>query len=351
MQTVLTVCGDLDIAALLAEVGSPAKRNIVSVSDGAQALSYLGSSRPDLIVSDTRLADMDGLALLQRVRVLTGGVVPFVFFSSDPSQERCVEALRAGADDYILRTVSPDELAARLDALVARIERTRADAANECEADKARTIQRIASQFSQPLDDLLEQLGRIASGSLYDVPDLQRRCALRALEDARSLKRLATDMTWATAEYGDSALNSEMVRIAPIVRRSAASASRRAVDRNVQLSVSCGGLLSGNVDERAMVRTLGSLLEAVVDLSPAGSQVSLQARRVRDMGLEFVISEGRREPSNGDLPESLNNALEMARSVVRGHNGKFSVRRNEDGRQSYVLWVPGRAPATQPATR
>jgi hypothetical protein len=36
--------------------------------------------------------------------------------------------------------------------------------------------------------------------------------------------------------------------------------------------------------------------------------------------------------------------------VVRGHNGKLSVRRTEDGRQSYVLWVPGRTPRAHRAT-
>jgi DNA-binding response OmpR family regulator len=350
MPTVLVAGRDAGLALLTSEMARSDEYCLLRAANGTEALSQLVGEAPDLIIAAT-LDDMDRLAFCRRVQVLTGSAVPLILLSPNSDLDECLEGLHAGADDWIVaQAVTPQELAARAAAVLNRVARTRAEEGGRFDALRARTMQEVATRLSQPIDDLMLQLNRLSAERINGDPDLQRRCLMRAIEDTQSMKRIVDDMGWASAEGAETSLNSEPVRIAPIVRRSAATASRRAVDRNVQLSLSCGGLLTGNVDEGAMVRTLGSLLEAVVDLSPSGAEVSLQARRVRDLGLEFVISEGNRETSSADTPETLQHALELARSVVRGHNGKLSVRRTEDGRQSYVLWVPGRTPRAHRAT-
>jgi CheY-like chemotaxis protein len=341
------------LALLTSEMARSDEYCLLRAANGTEALSQLVGEAPDLIIAAT-LDDMDRLAFCRRVQVLTGSAVPLILLSPNSDLDECLEGLHAGADDWIVaQAVTPQELAARAAAVLNRVARTRAEEGGRFDALRARTMQEVATRLSQPIDDLMLQLNRLSAERINGDPDLQRRCLMRAIEDTQSMKRIVDDMGWASAEGAETSLNSEPVRIAPIVRRSAATASRRAVDRNVQLSLSCGGLLTGNVDEGAMVRTLGSLLEAVVDLSPSGAEVSLQARRVRDLGLEFVISEGNRETSSADTPETLQHALELARSVVRGHNGKLSVRRTEDGRQAMCCGCPAAhlAPTALPAKR
>lgn len=350
MPTVLVVDRDAGLAPLIREIAVSHGYMVLTAANGTEALGQLASAAPDLIVSDVVLEDMDGLDFHRRVQVLSGAAVPFVFLTTRASLKDRLDGLRSGADDYIVRPVASEELAARIAAVLYRVERTRTEERTRFESLKARTMHDVATELRQPVDDLVIQLNRLSEERINGDAGQQRDCLRRAIEDARRLGRAVDEMGWASSEGAEASLNSEPVRIAPIVRRSAASASRHAVDRNVQLSLSCGGLLSGNVDEAAMVRTLGSLLEAVVDFSPAGSEVSLHARRVQDMGLEFVIAEGNHETSGNGTPRPLHDALELARSVVRGHNGKFSVRRTEDGRQSYVLWVPGRTPRARHAS-
>ena len=349
MPTVLVVDRDAGLAPLLHEISVLQGYAVLTVANGTEALSKLAGAAPDLIVSDVMLEDMDGLAFHRRVQILTGAAVPFVFLTTRAGLADRLDGLRSGADDYIVLPIVAEELAARIAAVLYRVERTRTEERARFEALKARTLQEVARELREPVDDLLVQLNRVSEERSGDQ-EAQKQSLKRAGDDARKLGRIIEEMAWSGAEGAQATVKSEPVRIAPIVRRSAATASRRAVDRNVQLSLSCGGLLSGNVDEAAMVRTLGKLLEAVVDLSPSGSEVSLQARRVQDMGLEFVIAEGDRETSANGTPRPLHDALELARSVVGGHNGKFSVRRTDDGRQSYVLWVPGRTPRARHAT-
>jgi len=349
MSKVLVVSHDSELFSLSRGISTPTGYEVCYAATGTEGLSQLANEAPDLIVSDLSLGDMDGLSFLRRVKVLTGAAVPFVFASAHASSSDRLEGLRAGADDWISLPMTPEELDARIAAILRRLARTRADERVRFDALKASTLQELSGRLREPVDSLLADLRLFSEERINESPEVQRQSIRHAIESACRLGHLVDEMGWVNAERSNTTLSWEPVRIAPIVRRSAATASRRTVDKNVQISLSCGGLLSGNVDEAAMVRTLGNLLEAVVDLSPEGSEVSLQARRVQDMGLEFIVAEGRREISGATNGRSLRDALELARSVVRGHNGKMSVRSTEDGRQSYVLWVPGRAPRSRHA--
>jgi len=93
-----------------------------------------------------------------------------------------------------------------------------------------------------------------------------------------------------------------------------------------------------------MTRALAGLLESAVTLSPARSEVHIEARRAGEGGLEFVITDGGYLASaeqSGEV-DSLSGALDLARHVVRGHGGQFAMREDEEGKHSLVIWVPGR---------
>lgn len=94
--------------------------------DAAAALDILGSQRVDVLVGEIDLPDTSGLRLLRRLaqeQRLRG--IPFVFLSSDARADTRAEAFRAGADDYIAKPADPNELLARVNALVARRRRER----------------------------------------------------------------------------------------------------------------------------------------------------------------------------------------------------------------------------------
>ncbi|GAA2733064.1 response regulator [Streptomyces eurythermus] len=88
--------------------------------DGRTALELAASRHPDVVVLDLGLPDMDGVEVIRGLRGWTR--VPILVLSARHSSDEKVEALDAGADDYVTKPFGMDELLARLRAAVRRAE-------------------------------------------------------------------------------------------------------------------------------------------------------------------------------------------------------------------------------------
>jgi two-component system OmpR family response regulator len=92
---------------------------------GRQALLEASSFRPDLIVLDVMLPDLDGLEVCRRLRS-EGARVPVIFLTARDASEDAVKGLTVGGDDYVTKPFSLQELIARVRAV---LRRTRPDPA------------------------------------------------------------------------------------------------------------------------------------------------------------------------------------------------------------------------------
>lgn len=86
--------------------------------DGRQGLRALYESRPDVVVLDTTLPEIDGWEALERLRDFSDA--PVIVLAPFPHYEDVVRALKAGADEVVAKPFHPDELVARVDVLVRR---------------------------------------------------------------------------------------------------------------------------------------------------------------------------------------------------------------------------------------
>jgi two-component system KDP operon response regulator KdpE len=85
---------------------------IVAVEDAAQALSAVTQVKPDLMILDLGLPDLDGLDVIRRVR--DGSALPIIVLSVRNDEPGKVAALDAGADDYMVKPFGVEELLARV---------------------------------------------------------------------------------------------------------------------------------------------------------------------------------------------------------------------------------------------
>jgi two-component system KDP operon response regulator KdpE len=104
------------------------KYEVDAAPDGATALQLAAARHPDVIVLDLGLPDMDGVEVIRGLRGWTR--VPILVLSARHSSDEKVEALDAGADDYVTKPFGMDELLARLRAAVRRSAVTGADGAD-----------------------------------------------------------------------------------------------------------------------------------------------------------------------------------------------------------------------------
>ena len=128
--------------ALFSEAGL----SVFEVATGADALDYLATDRPDLVVLGRKLPDMDGLELLPRLKSGELDFVPVLVASQRGETAERVRGLQLGADDYIGRPCDPAELLARAKALLR----------NKTTHDKIRKLQQSLEQMvvSDPLTGL-----------------------------------------------------------------------------------------------------------------------------------------------------------------------------------------------------
>ncbi|MCX4957578.1 response regulator [Streptomyces virginiae] len=120
MTRVLVVEDEPQIVRALVINLKARRYEVDAAADGATALELAAARHPDVVVLDLGLPDMDGVEVIKGLRGWTR--VPILVLSARHSSDEKVEALDAGADDYVTKPFGMDELMARLRAAVRRAE-------------------------------------------------------------------------------------------------------------------------------------------------------------------------------------------------------------------------------------
>jgi DNA-binding response OmpR family regulator len=121
---VLIVEDDPDIAQLVARYLEKAGFTTDRVSNGRDALDAIAAHTPDAMVLDLMLPHVDGLEICRRVRANERtAAIPIVMLTARAEESERIVGLEIGADDYLPKPFSPNELVARVRALLRRVHR------------------------------------------------------------------------------------------------------------------------------------------------------------------------------------------------------------------------------------
>lgn len=118
--TILVVEDDPPIRNLIATTLETQNYKFITAENGAQALLVATSSKPDIILMDLGLPDIDGVEVIKKLRSWT--VTPIIVISARNDDKDKIQALDAGADDYLTKPFSVEELLARLRSTIRRIQ-------------------------------------------------------------------------------------------------------------------------------------------------------------------------------------------------------------------------------------
>jgi len=95
---------------------------VIKAKNGQQAIDLTVSEKPDLILLDVMMPEMDGFVVCERVREFS--TVPIIMLTAKGDEEHKVRGLNLGADDYVIKPFSANELLARVRAVLRRAQRT-----------------------------------------------------------------------------------------------------------------------------------------------------------------------------------------------------------------------------------
>ena len=119
MATVLVVDDDQKLLNMLRRTLTYENFQVVTAADGNAALAQVQVHRPDVVVLDWLMPGLDGISVMKQLRTAGDKTLILMLTARDAVEDR-VQGLDVGADDYLVKPFAPDELLARLRALLRR---------------------------------------------------------------------------------------------------------------------------------------------------------------------------------------------------------------------------------------
>ena len=113
---ILIVDDELDVLDLMKELFENRGYQPLTATNGVEALKVVREEEPDMVISDIRMPDMDGMQLLE---ILSNSYsnIPVIMVTAHGTIETAVEAIKMGAKDYVLKPLRLDEILAKVETI------------------------------------------------------------------------------------------------------------------------------------------------------------------------------------------------------------------------------------------
>lgn len=123
--SVLVVDDEPDISALVAYHLARESYRVRTAADGGEAIRAVETERPDLVVLDLMLPGMSGIEVLRELRRRPETAeIPVILLTARRDEQDRVEGFKVGADDYVPKPFSPQELVLRVGAVLRRVQQS-----------------------------------------------------------------------------------------------------------------------------------------------------------------------------------------------------------------------------------
>jgi DNA-binding response OmpR family regulator len=126
MEKILTVDDEPRFIRLIEANLRTAGYEVLTAPDGKTAIDIVANQSPDLVLLDVMMPEMDGFLVLDRIREFS--YVPVIMLTAKGEEADRVEGLNRGADDYVVKPFSANELLARVRAVIRRAQISPAEA-------------------------------------------------------------------------------------------------------------------------------------------------------------------------------------------------------------------------------
>ncbi len=323
----------------------------IAAEDGSVGLQKARELLPDLIISDVMMPPPDGFELK---RILGSdpklASVPFIFLTARSGTHDRISGIKDGADDYISKPFDTEELLARIDALLRRInterERGRDQAMETARQDmeklRSEVLQNFHHELRTPLMNIITPL-ELAVNDKFSEPEMQSNFIRMALSNADKLESLVTDIIiLSNVDLGNSNTVRQSIDIndhilKPIQKRLERYKSK---EINFTYRIREGGDIKA--PRKEFIQSVLHLVDNAFKFSPQNGKVNMDIQPGANGGAQIAVSdEGPGIPvehrekvfekfyqiSQGDTREydGLGVGLTLARATFRGLGGDVII--------------------------
>lgn len=323
--------------------------NVLTATDGQKALEVMERVRPDLIIADIMMPNMDGYAFYQAVRARPDGLtIPFIFLTALTTREDVLLGKSLGAEDYLTKPFDPEELLVTVRSRLKRVGEIQQAVASELDQLK----QQIVTILSHELRTPLTYITGYTELALEDLPSLSTEELQQFLEGIRRgserLNRLINDLlTLVRLDTGRAETEFRLLvrphpDLAAIIQRTVCQYEPLAEQSGIALYTRVPDSLPAvQLCEPFFVDALGRLLDNAIKFSRGkGKSVWVDARVAGDWVEISVTDEGIgirleeiphlferfRQIDREQLEQQgVGLGLAIARELIRLHGGEITV--------------------------
>jgi CheY-like chemotaxis protein len=343
------------------------KLEVVTANNGLEALEQVRVHKPDLILLDLMMPDMDGMEVCQRLQASSETrSIPVIFVSARSTKESKLEGLSVGAVDYITKPIDLDETVARVHTQLrfAAINRENLELQRRLEESRrAATIGAVAQGIAHNLNNLLGvvigYLDLIKSG--YDKPQSVKKNA-QSLDDAiQRIVGIVRQLSTLVVKSRPELTRVSLVRVIDGgIRR---FHSDYKLSAPVEVDNPVGDLeIDTNIEtfEEVLSKVLINAWESYHDLPPAKRAISIHTRLIEKARGEKTV-EMRVDDSGEGIADDIRDrmfepfvsskrtvgvgmGLTVARHSLRGLGGEVTLLPKAGGGASAFLMHPVRDP-------
>jgi signal transduction histidine kinase len=338
--------------------------NIIAVSDGQQAVEQAAACAPDIVLLDMMMPEKDGLQACREIRAApqTRGI-PIILITAHVDEETKLNALRAGASDFLPKPFSTTELHVRVRNLVESLDFQRKLARqNQVLGETIEHLKETESQLVQT--EKLASLGRLSAGIIHEInnplnfvttglftlrskarllPDIERDDYAEILKDVEEgiirVKSIVTDLRTFTHPGG---VDAEVVDVADAVSTSLRLLSQEWKDR-VDVQVDLPSRQTVWAEKNRVIQVLINLLQNSLDairnksFSEGKARIEIIGRVDNDVSRIVVRDNGEGidpkvvdkvfDPffTTKDVGQGMGLGLSICYRIVRDFGGKISV--------------------------
>ena len=307
------------IEAVLAAEGY----TIFTAGNGVEALKVLETVRPDLIVADIMMPQMDGYALYVAVRSRPEWTpIPFIFLTAKATKDDVLKGKALGAEDYITKPFDPQELVVTVAARLGRAQAIQAASRAEFDELKHQIITVLGHELRTPLTYVTGYTGM----ALESVPELTPEQLAQFLTRIKSgtdrLTHLVEDLLCLIQlDTGEAAKDFSLLAV---VSQKLDVIVARAVRDFEEEAAACGLVLDTELDshlppvrlsESLFLDALGRLLDNGIKFSRDKGEHLTVSARATDNWVEVAVS----DEGMGIPPPELPNLFQRFRQIDRKH--------------------------------
>ncbi len=334
---------------------------VETAGNGQEALEAFGTWKPDLILLDIQMPDMDGLEVCRRIRGMPGGaLLPIIFLTGDERPDIHSLAFQVKGDDFLRKPVMQGELIVRIRSLM-RLKRLQAEIQEErdslldLQAQREQLFHFIVHDLKNPLTTL--QVGLELLEDRDDTAPAAQTQLRRLRDTARGMGRMIQNiLDIGRAEQLGLELRKTRIPLESWIPLLLKELEAQARSRGHAISWDCPAGLEIEADQEFLRRLLLNLVENALKYSPTGSHTSVEARpskrgirlSVRDQGQgipepmrERIFEKFVRLEETGTGPRSGSGlGLAFCQLVAEAHDGRIWVEDNPTGGSIFVVELP-----------